>query len=607
MKKHSHPVLGFWRNHLVLCLVVITTLCLTLTLGIQGRAHANDCDANAIMHCGTGTASQFIAKVKANDDQAGHHDLQPIYAHYGLEPADYDRFVTSARPGTAYKDGRIVVDGLTVATNAKSVGRLASYQGSGSFSTSIAGAGTVYGNTNNQAFAAASIPVMVLFNAKGVVQFAVLTSCGNPIYGANNVPVYSCDQLHETAVANKPGTYSFTTDTTAGNGAHVVKLVYDFGDGIKVTATSPSQVIQHTYIASNSYTARVTVYVSLPGNQTVMVTATSCATIVQVALPFYQCVQLAAATIDNSKYKYQFIVTGKVLNGARITSADFNFGDGSATTGVGMNGQSATTTHTYAKDGAYQVVAYLHIALPGGTTMSITGPGCAKKVSVAIPYYNCVQLGGAILDKSNYTYSFVATADFGNGASFTSADFDFGDSHKTLGVVPTGTAATTTYKYGVAGNYRITATLYFTVNKTVQSVQCTATVTPTQPPTPECKPGVPQGSALCAPCLYSASLTATDTKCVPPNLPNTGAGSFVALFGAAVVAGFFIFRQYAYRKDAYAGAGADYSPEPSEVAPEEAVVVHPNRNHAAHKSVHTARYHQPHRFRPRSHREHDER
>jgi len=578
-----------------------------------------DCGGdNDIIHCGFSSNSDFISTVKSNNSGNGHSDLKPIYDYYGLASADYSRFVTSAKSGTAYKDGRIIVDGQVVATNAKSVGRLASYQGAGYFSKNIPGAGTLYGNTNDRAFASNSLPVTVLFNSKGEVEFAVIDSCGNPIYGNNVSPSYSCNLLHQAPVSGSARTFKFTTDARAGNNASITKLVYTFGDGSTKTVTgasSPSVAVTHTYAKDGNYTARVTVYVSLPGKQTITVTSANCATLVVVATPFYQCLQLAAVPIGSSRYQYKFTVTGKAGNGASLTTADFSFGDGATIKGVPVSGVTATTTHPYGKYGNQKASATFHVKLPDGRTATVTSSGCAKTVPVAVPYYNCVQLGGAILDASKFSYSFTVSANYGNGASFKRADFDFGDKQSTKNVSPSGTSATTTHTYANAGNYTATATLYFTINgntKDVKSVKCTALVTPNQPPTPECKPGVPEGSALCSPCQYNSSIPASDTEhCVAPvtSLPNTGAGDVIAIFGAAVVGGFLIFRQFIYKKHAMGGDAGTMTAEGSFVGPvvSEAtgVVVshhlkpkharrHPNAVHPLHHPT----YHHPHRFRP---------
>jgi len=430
-------------------------LLLTLSAGLLGvnssKVHAQDCDNNAIIHCGFQSASQFIQDVQNNSDDLGHHDLHNLYANYGLVPADYTRFVSSARLGTAYKDGRVVVDGQTVATNSSSIGRLASFQGSGYFTKAIYGVGTYYGNTNQQAFHSDSIPVMVMFNNRGVMQFAVLTSCGNPLTGTPVTPAYSCNAIHKTPVPNTPNTYSFTASGSASGNASITHYTYNFGDGsAPVVTDNGATAVVHTYTKPGNYKATVTITVSLPGNQTV--TATS---------------------------------------------------------------------------------------LP-----------CSTPVSVVAPFYSCVQLTGAFIDKNKFSYSFNATASYGNGATFKSADFNFGDKQVVNGVTPVGTTVSTTHTYGSAGNYTITATLHFNANGVAKNVTCTASVTPTQPPTPECKPGVPEGSALCTPCQYNSQLPSNSSQCVAPttSLPNTGAGDVIAIFGAVVVAGFLIFRQFVYRK-----------------------------------------------------------
>lgn len=462
------------------------------------KASAADCDENAIMYCGTGNASQFISKVQANDDGHGHHDLQAVFANYGLVSSDYSKFVTSARPGTAYRDGRIVVDGQTVATNATSIGRLASFQGSGYFSKTIAGH-TYYGNTNDKSFAAgtASIPVMAFFNSKGVMQFAVLTSCGNPTSGQNVVPTYSCDLLHSTHVSGN--TYSFTTDASAGHNASITKLVYDFGDHTTATATTPGQVVKHTYSAPGNYTVKVTVYVKLPGNQTITVMSAKCETVIKIAPP-------------------------------------------------------------------------------------------------PTPFFSCVELNPAIVDKSKFSFSFTATANFGNGATFKSADFDFGDGQSTKGVTPNGTTVTATHQYAKAGNYTTTATLHFNVSDTVKSTSCLASVTPTQPPTPigpTTPPAQPQ---------------------VMGELVNTGPGEVIAIFIGVVLAGFLIFRQLSFRRQrAIANAltmSAQYLEHDVEAAADASKelvqhITHAGQQNSQHRNatgtLHHPSYRRANRFRPGKH------
>jgi hypothetical protein len=432
------------------------------------KVSAADCDGNAIIHCGFTSASGFISTVRANDSGNGHHDLQAVYAAYGLEPASYDKFVSSARPGTSFKDGRIVVDGQVVATNARSIGRQAAVQGTGFFSQTIAGT-TYFGNTNDKAFASPSIPVMVLFDAKGTMQFAVLMSCGNPTTGTKVVSSATCNSLQKTPVAGKPNTYSFTTSATQTGNATITKYAYDFGDGSPVqTATSGTTPVTHTYLHGGTFTAKVTLSVKLPGNQQVTV------------------------------------VSG----------------------------------------------------------------GCQTTITVLTPFFQCVTLTGAILDKSKFSFSFTANAISRNGASLVSADFTFGDGKSAMGVLPaTPTTITTTHTYAAPGNFDVVALLHFNSNGTpVTAPACKALVTPTAPPTPECKPGVPVGDTRCNPCPTNPSVSASDTvNCVvapPPELPNTGAGNVIAIFSAVVVGGFLVYRQLLFRKHKAAFLAAEQGTSP---------------------------------------------
>ncbi len=447
-------------------IVALALLCGLSTFGLSKVSAVDtnkDCDNNALVYCGFTSASNFISKVRSNNSGNGHNDLQAIYAHFGLEPSDYDRFVSSAQQGVAYANGQVVVNGQVVATNVKSIGRIASYQGPGYFTMNINGT-NYYGNTNGNAFGATArsegLPVTVLFNSQGVMQFAVLDSCANPQFGTTVTPTYSCDALNASPVSGKLNTYSFTTNASAANNATVDHVVYDFGDGSKVTETNPSTAVTHQYTTSGDFTAKVTVYVKLPGNQQVTVTSVK----------------------------------------------------------------------------------------------------CQKQIQVQIPFYQCVELTGALLDSNKMSVSLTATAKYGGGAQFASADFDFGDGSSQNGVKPTSgsNAVTVTHTYGTPNTYNASATLHFLVNgKDVTAAACPASVTPTKPPTPECKPGVPVGSPACTPCQFDTTLPSNSPQCVPPTLPNTGAGDTIAIFSVVVVAGFLVYRQIIFRKHRLAFLAAE--------------------------------------------------
>ena len=166
-------------------LAVATGLLTGLALFGVSRTGAASCTNNDIIKCGVSSPGQFIGRVQVNDNGVnGMQDLQAVYAFYGLTSADYANFSAHAAQGEATRDGRIVVSGRVVATDARSIGRVKTAQGTNPFTVTISGQ-TYYGNANSQVFAAGvqTVPVYVLLNADGTMKFAVIPNCGNPEYG----------------------------------------------------------------------------------------------------------------------------------------------------------------------------------------------------------------------------------------------------------------------------------------------------------------------------------------------------------------------------------------------------------------------------------------
>jgi hypothetical protein len=359
-----------------------------------GASYVQDCKTNSIMRCGAGTPADFIAKTQAN----APGDLKTVYADYGLVSSQYSKFVTSARAGVVYKNnGRIVVDGQTVATNAYSLGRESkSYS-----SAKTIGGKTYYQSSVKDVMLNQSLPVMVMFNAKGVMQFAVMDACGNPMRATKITPSYSCDLLQKTPVAGKKDTYNFIAKTSAAGNAKVVKVVYDMGDGSNITLTNLSTVVQHNYKTPGNYTAKVTVYVSLPGNQTVTVTSAKCLTVTvveQPKVPFPSCISVSGALLNKDERRYEFTVTTSQGNGSTLRSASFDFGDGVKANDLApTTSTTVKTTHVFTKEGKYTVVAAVSFNTAAGvksvtcTTAIDTGttPVCALNPSLPANSPDC--------------------------------------------------------------------------------------------------------------------------------------------------------------------------------------------------------------------------
>jgi LPXTG-motif cell wall-anchored protein len=352
--------------------VALTGVALSANIAAGGTAAgAATCKTNNILPCGTGSVTDFVNQYKTN--KTG--DLPAIYAAFGLQPGEIDRFAHTAKMGVAYRDGTVKVDGKVVATNGNSLGREKK-----SYSKTVnIGGKTYYADRDQDAFLS-DIPALVLMNGDQF-EFAALTACGNPVKGTptGKAPEYSCNMLNVTQTSRTDFTY--TTDVTALHGASVAKLVYDFGDGKTQTVTSAAQSVNHTYAKEGTYTTKVTVYVTVNG-ESKAVTGAKCAKPVEVKpapqTPVYACDALTATTISKENRQYRFTVTTAQSGGATLSSASFNFGDNQSINGVKPSDSSTISAeHTYAAAGTYTIVATVNFNVASGVK-SVT---CKAQIS----------------------------------------------------------------------------------------------------------------------------------------------------------------------------------------------------------------------------------
>jgi hypothetical protein len=373
----------------------VVALVAAASLGFATKQFTNaaivrDCDDNAIMRCGADDVKEFIADAKANNGrtQKVQSDIQGIYAHYGLSTSEYSRFEQTAQAGTVYKDGRVVVNGQTVMTGANSLGRQ-SWGKSTRKATTINGK-TYYASATSDSFASGvnSLPAMIMFDAKGQVEFIALNACGNPVWGNKVNPEYSCKMLNQKSLGNN--TYEYTTTIGTMKNASVNKVVYNFGDGsAAVTKTNPSEAVRHTF--TKSATVTVTVYFNLPGKTVAAApVVANCKKVVKVApppAPYYACSALSVAVRNDEKTEYRFTVKTSQGNGATLKSVDFTLDGTNTTTGVVTKDASGNIykDYTIAKDGKqHKVVAKVNFNVASGvqsktceaTVKADTTPAC---------------------------------------------------------------------------------------------------------------------------------------------------------------------------------------------------------------------------------------
>lgn len=333
-----------------------------------GAQAIQDCSDNSIIKCGASSPANMIAKIKSGNPS----DLGAVYKYFGLTSGEYDAFAREAKVGKAYKNGTIVVDGQVVATDAWSIGREAK-----SYSKPLKIDGKTYHYSYaKDVFNRDSLDAFVWFDKEGRLGAMVLASCGNPMGAKPVTPSYSCNQLKATPVTDKKNTYSFTTDASAAKGATISRVVYDFGDGsAQVSKTSPTEAVTHTYAKTGNFAAKVTVYVKLPSGKEVAVNGAGCAKQITVKekeqpkppvkpIAKWQCTSLTATqqTQTDNNFAYTLRANASMTN-ARLVSADFDFGDGSAMSGVtpaSADDNAVSTNHTYASGKSYTVKATLH-------------------------------------------------------------------------------------------------------------------------------------------------------------------------------------------------------------------------------------------------------
>lgn len=285
---------------------------------IKQTSYAFDCSPNAIMHCGAGDPNTFINKIPAQGD------LSAIYNGFGLQSGDYARFRGEAKQGIAYRNGDIVVDGQVVATNSWSIGRSKK-----AHSWNWNGYWADYATVVNRS----DIPVMVLFDENGDMEFAAMYDCGNPTTGNIQRNSAECHALTKSEVPGEKDTYLFTVNAPHSSRVSINKVEYNFGDGTTATANDLNPV-KHKFTKPGNFTVTVKVTFNMPFGKVKTVEGVNCKTQVTVLAPYYACVSLMPRALNDKKTQFRFTVTTSQGNGATLKDVDFTLDGKTTTTGV---------------------------------------------------------------------------------------------------------------------------------------------------------------------------------------------------------------------------------------------------------------------------------
>lgn len=160
------------------------------TFGFSNNAHAtSNCDKVNIVYCGlTGNnEASYLSSFKSyyNSNKSGHvasptvkkdyTDLKDVFAWAGASTTDVTGMnAANTEVGTLYKDGRIVVNGKTISTNAWVSARFT--KGTGFVHVT----NNVYARKTTTSFDNPSAKVIVHM-VNGQMDFAVMIECGNAV------------------------------------------------------------------------------------------------------------------------------------------------------------------------------------------------------------------------------------------------------------------------------------------------------------------------------------------------------------------------------------------------------------------------------------------
>jgi hypothetical protein len=148
--------------------------------GFTGVVHADnvsfqtarDCNANAIINCGSLNVGQLTSAYNANPY------AQKVYSYFGISSSDIKNLPSTARAGHVDKNGNVYLNGrsATVATSAITAGR---QNTSGSKAVKSEGV-TFYTRPLSAAITTNSADAYVVMSKDGF-DYAIIASCDNPV------------------------------------------------------------------------------------------------------------------------------------------------------------------------------------------------------------------------------------------------------------------------------------------------------------------------------------------------------------------------------------------------------------------------------------------
>jgi cell division septation protein DedD len=150
-------------------ILVVTGLKASGMVSALSISSPRDCDSNAVITCGALTTSELQTRYK----NAG---VSSIYNYFKISSKDISNISKTAESGRVYKDGKVTINGVIVATGAVTAGR-ENISGSTKVTS---GTVTFYTRQPKVSFNPDYINAFVVMES-GQFKFAILGACGNPV------------------------------------------------------------------------------------------------------------------------------------------------------------------------------------------------------------------------------------------------------------------------------------------------------------------------------------------------------------------------------------------------------------------------------------------
>jgi hypothetical protein len=382
-----------------------------------------NCDTVSILYCGAHSVSEIKSKWNGThkDVKYSKADVTKIYAHFGISQSD----LTGLVEGVVMKDGRVIVNGKTVATEATTAGR---WYNPPSGSKRISGTDRAY-EFSTRHYTSGTGKTAFVKMVNGEFKWAVTKACGNPVRAkavAKPKPVAACKNLD--AVVSNRTRVTFSSQASVSNGAKISGYRYIVKDASGKTvldttrsSTSTSNSYARDFTTPGKYTVSLVVKTSL-GDKT----ATACKASFEIkpapVKPVAVCENLQA--IVNDRTSVTFTSQADVSGGATVSAYVYEIKDSNGNVVFETTRQSTSTSDSFTREfttpGTYTAQVTVKTSL-GDRTEAACKASFKIEEEAKKPVAECKVLNVTPISKTEFQLDAEGTVE--NGATISGYTF----------------------------------------------------------------------------------------------------------------------------------------------------------------------------------------